>query len=384
MEEFWDQLKDQQIIGLMFPGSHNSGNTKELASDGKCQSVYDGFKVQIQDAAGGLRSLVNDPMLLTYFQPWNVNQHVSVTQQLVDHGIRWLHLKVCNSLEENSIAGPYNLSHIYHTHGGFTSMSLATILSDILTFLGSHPKEIAIVGLNDFYQLENQALFSMAVADFIAEQAEIQLIRAADWTKTLSELVHEKRRLAIFMGNSSTEGILPSADFLTENYDEIFQSEDFDAIKRWLQDDARAHTSSGKFYAFSAHPTKNVQTVSVNSIFSQGSDPMLEFQRRWFQEPYFPSFVEQLVENNRSLVLNGISTDFVEESGVFSLTMRLQGLCHAASSTSTVTTTSTSVWTSTTMTAVALMYRISASFSAGLHIWLPLLGLANYHRLLTH
>ena len=34
----------------------------------------------------------------------------------------------------------------------------------------------------------------MAVADFIAEQAEIQLIRAADWTKTLSELVHEKRR----------------------------------------------------------------------------------------------------------------------------------------------------------------------------------------------
>lgn len=31
----------------------------------------------------------------------------------------------------------------------------------------------------------------------------------------------------------------------------------------------------------------------------------------------------------RSLVLNGISTDFVEESGVFSLTMRLQGLCHA-------------------------------------------------------
>ena len=30
--------------------------------------------------------------LLTYFQPWNVNQHVSVTQQLVDHGIRWLHL----------------------------------------------------------------------------------------------------------------------------------------------------------------------------------------------------------------------------------------------------------------------------------------------------
>lgn len=131
--------------------------------------------------------------------------------------------------------------------------------------------------------------------------------------------------------------------------------------------------------------TKNVQTVSVNSIFSQGSDPMLEFQslgftnkpakhrsfwflapevsspwfkvisrhmtchvtmvhpelqqaqifgriqilrryctslyafnskqpyfplgsfvamkftlrRRWFQEPYFPSFVAQLVENNR-------------------------------------------------------------------------------------
>ena len=34
----------------------------------------------------------------------------------------------------------------------------------------------------------------MAVADFIAEQAEIQLIRAADWTKTLSELVDEKRR----------------------------------------------------------------------------------------------------------------------------------------------------------------------------------------------
>ena len=36
--------------------------------------------------------------------------------------------------------------------------------------------------------------FSMAVADFITEQAEIQLIRAADWTKTLSELVDEKRR----------------------------------------------------------------------------------------------------------------------------------------------------------------------------------------------
>ncbi|CAJ1394435.1 unnamed protein product [Effrenium voratum] len=236
--------------------------------------------------------------------------------------------KVCNFVGENSRFGPFNLSEVYPAHGGFTSVTLESILLDILSFLNTNPKEVAVLGLNDLFEIENLTSFGAAVAQLVEHQSRVQLIRAEDWMQTLEALQSSNRRLAVFLKDNSTEGILPSDQYLVENWnDEIMASDDFERIKSWLEQDATQHAAlpRQKFYAFSAHPSKNPSRTTAQ-LLSQGSEPMLKFQRQWFQG-YFPAFAEQLVESNRSLVLNGISTDFVEESGAFMLAMRLQNFC---------------------------------------------------------
>ncbi|CAJ1412463.1 unnamed protein product [Effrenium voratum] len=350
MEESWDQIKDQRIVDLMMPGSHNSG-ASNLEQQGKCMAVYESIKRRIQEEApDNLKSLITDGLLEAYWKPWNENQKLSISEQL-EQGVRWFHLKVCNFVGENSRFGPFNLSEVYHAHGGFTSVTLESILLDILSFLNTNPKEVAVLGLNDLFEIENLTSFGAAVAQLVEHQSRVQLIRAEDWMQTLEALQSSNRRLAVFLKDNSTEGILPSDQYLVENWnDEIMASDDFERIKSWLEQDATQHAAlpRQKFYAFSAHPSKNPSRTTAQ-LLSQGSEPMLKFQRQWFQG-YFPAFAEQLVESNRSLVLNGISTDFVEESGAFMLAMRLQNFCGTSTTTTATATATTITATSITVT----------------------------------
>ncbi|CAJ1345668.1 unnamed protein product [Effrenium voratum] len=220
---------------LMMPGSHNSG-ASNLEQQGKCMAVYESIKRRIQEEApDNLKSLITDGMLEAYWKPWNENQKLSISEQL-EQGVRWFHLKVCNFVGENSRFGPFNLSEVYHAHGGFTSVTLESILLDILSFLNTHPKEVAVVGLNDLFEIENLTSFGAAVAQLVEHQSSLQLIRAEDWMQTLEALQSSNRRLAVFLKDNSTEGILPSDQYLVENWnDEIMASDDFERIKSWLE-----------------------------------------------------------------------------------------------------------------------------------------------------
>ncbi|OLP88498.1 PI-PLC X domain-containing protein 1 [Symbiodinium microadriaticum] len=481
MEEMWPWIKDRQIVGLMLPGSHNSGAVKSMSHRGRCGAIYGKFKSDIKAAVGPfLESLVTDTMLQTYYQPWNVNQHLGIYDQLAKEGVRFFHLKFCNFVNENDKMGPFDLNHLYHSHGGYTSMSLASVFDDILRFLDEHPLEFVVVGLNNFWEIDNAPELAASVARHL-NSTNVSLVRSQDWSNSLGDLAEENRRLVIFVPESQTEGILPSEQYLIENWDgDEMGSDDFDRVKRYLIQDATtyAQTPRDKFYAFSAHPTvnrvdtvnanivakvesvlgfsrdahallvrlkdrseeiskdqsnnksavldaikdlipmvkhgrdmaksasdyatemhhmveesektirwacaqeedilvhtrkvesmcsvlidqlgeipeievtqtsernlpsparsKNTDTLTPDKVFGQSSDPMLDFQLGWFNNSnYFPSFVEEMMENYSSLVLNSISTDFVELSGSFELTMRLQSFCNTTTTTQTTST----------------------------------------------
>ncbi|CAE7232696.1 plcxd1 [Symbiodinium sp. CCMP2456] len=153
-------------------------------------------------------------------------------------------------------------------------------------------------------------------------------------------------------------------------------SDDFDRVKRYLIQDATtyAQTPRDKFYAFSAHPSKNTDTLTPDKVFGQSSDPMLDFQLGWFNNSnYFPSFVEEMMENYSSLVLNSISTDFVGLSGSFELTMRLQSFCNTT--TTTQTTSTATMTTATITTSEGLTSGANTEMSGCINIFLPLWSL---------
>ena len=73
--------------------------------------------------------------LLTYFQPWNVNQHVSVTQQLVDHGIRWLHLHFgCTTQPRLWMKEGGKGGELLGSHGGVV-WSILSLLGGVISHL---------------------------------------------------------------------------------------------------------------------------------------------------------------------------------------------------------------------------------------------------------
>mmetsp|Transcript_116173 Transcript_116173/g.276100 ORF Transcript_116173/g.276100 Transcript_116173/m.276100 type:complete len:417 (-) Transcript_116173:36-1286(-) len=389
MEEMWPWIKDRQIVGLMLPGSHNSGAVKSMSHRGRCGAIYGKFKSDIKAAVGPfLESLVTDTMLQTYYQPWNVNQHLGIYDQLAKEGVRFFHLKFCNFVNENDKMGPFDLNHLYHSHGGYTSMSLASIFEDILRFLDEHPLEFVVVGLNNYWEIDNAPELAASVARHL-NSTNVSLVRTQDWSNSLGDLAEENRRLVIFVPESQTEGILPSEQYLIENWDgDEMGSDDFDRVKRYLIQDATtyAQTPRDKFYAFSAHPSKNTDTLTPDKVFGQSSDPMLDFQLGWFNNSnYFPSFVEEMMENYSSLVLNSISTDFVELSGSFELTMRLQSFCNT-----TTTTQTTSTATMTTATSTSSTFTTSEGVTSGatemsgcINIFLPLWSLVAFLGLLS-
>ncbi|CAE7843384.1 unnamed protein product, partial [Symbiodinium necroappetens] len=46
------------------------------------------------------------------------------------------------------------------------------------------------------------------------------------------------------------------------------------------------------------YESKNTDTLTPDKVFGQSSDPMLDFQLGWFNNSnYFPSFVEEMMEN---------------------------------------------------------------------------------------
>jgi len=346
----WPELSTKSLVGVKMPGSHNSGADKSMRNEGRCSAVYDSFKTAIEDAAGSLKHLVTEQMLLTYFQPWNVNQNVGIYEQLSLYGVRFMHLKVCNYVDQNDRNGPYDLDHVYHTHGGYTSMSMSSILAEVVRFLEEHPMEFVVLGLNDFYEIANSSMYAESVADHLAS-ASVALVRIQDWSKTLADLLSENRRLVVFVPDSTTEGILASADYLIENYDlGIMSSGDFNAVESYLETDAATHATlpRDKFYVMSAHPVVDLNTIDATSVFGQSSTPMQDLQQDWF-DGYFPRFVDELLVAQSDLLINGISTDFVELSGSFELAMSLQSFC-VTTTTTTISTATTTSWTSTSST----------------------------------
>jgi len=43
--------------------------------------------------------------LQTYYQPWNVNQHLGIYDQLTKEGVRFFHLKFCDLVNANDKMG---------------------------------------------------------------------------------------------------------------------------------------------------------------------------------------------------------------------------------------------------------------------------------------
>ncbi|NP_001279563.1 PI-PLC X domain-containing protein 1-like [Callorhinchus milii] len=79
---------------------------------------------------------------------WCTTQDFDVSQQL-EAGIRYLDLRIAHKPKDSA-------EHLYFTHGIYTSITVQEGLTDIRTWLETHPKEVVILGCKNFEGMDKR------------------------------------------------------------------------------------------------------------------------------------------------------------------------------------------------------------------------------------
>ncbi|CAB3398210.1 unnamed protein product [Caenorhabditis bovis] len=186
MSRLPNELKQQSILTLCIPGSHDSGayNLSTSQPTGHDQPMW---KM--------LRRLSKLHGSRTIIKRWSETQTLSITDQL-NIGIRYLDVRF-ELIRKHVEEGDFNNVKIVHALYG---VSAPQFLVEITDFLNKNPEEIVILDINHVYRM-NAPEFASYFAHPMLKLIDKDLIWPieSDYTYvTLSKMVSANRRLIIF------------------------------------------------------------------------------------------------------------------------------------------------------------------------------------------
>jgi len=300
MKSNWHKLHYRRLIDISFPGSHNAGNNKQLGTKPICQSDYryDAFREYT-------KSMLSRTEFDNLFLHWNVNHDLSVSEQL-ESGIRFFHLKLCWIQQANA---KISLGSIYHQHRGYTSVTLESILADVVSFLNRYPNEVVFLGFMNLHQIPDPADLLALILDQV--QDKIGLIAGNDMVSTtLQTLFEENKRLGLFFpgGGDDLKTISPE-DYLYEHWDSTsMESGNLTAVENWLLKDIKEFaTKRDKFYVLQANPNQG-DGYMYERVASGSLESLKTFELPFIKR--LKDFIAEALHNVPHAKINSISTDF--------------------------------------------------------------------------
>lgn len=340
MGEHFDSLGSRKLPEITLPGSHNSGNYEGgLSAEPLCRSDYR-YGEYLADASTAAAQAAGKPPLSQpefdkHMIPWNINHFGPMAEQLARDGTRFFHLKICNFGEPGDVT--MDLSNVRFQHRGYTTReTVASTIDDLKAFLAAHPKEVVVLGFNNLHNSVPGGFHDtdvLALSDALVDKAGSSLLVTAEdlWSKTLGELVAAGRRLAIFMGagyeasKRLPEGIIPSFQFLAEDWDDVMASGDLKGSDTWLVRDLREKaTQRDRYYVMQANPN-NKESLMFRAM-NTGEGPQ---SNRAFLDPFLANLgtlVADAVAETPRIRINVVDSDFLNISKTFEIAMRLNGL----------------------------------------------------------
>ncbi|XP_077440175.1 PI-PLC X domain-containing protein 1 isoform X2 [Vanacampus margaritifer] len=134
-------LWDTPLYRLAIPGSHNAIT---YCLDKNKKSPIDSTQPDMLQVADKYASAIIRPFIYN----WAKTQEESVTLQL-DCGIRYLDMRIGAKPGDSS-------GNLYFYHGFFTTETVETVLVEIDKWLEAHPKEVVILSLSHYLEMNNQ------------------------------------------------------------------------------------------------------------------------------------------------------------------------------------------------------------------------------------
>ena len=274
MTTYWHKINTKTLHELTLPGSHNSGNIKgSLNADRSCEgSGWD----------------------TTWYSKYKTT---------------WQTLK---------------LTDVRHSHRGFTSVTVASILNDMSGFLDTHPKEFLVIGIHHLDgHLKSTHLshnFTTALHDYIGSSSNNLISSSELFGSTLSALHTQNKRIAIYRDSDQVENMIPSTLF-NEPWDDsmnsgsLFASTNFLSSPTWLK--------KGMYNVMQANPNNSLDDMF--SLLNRGVwISLYEWERHWLTQ--LKSLVSKLAVVSPTILVNAISSDFQDASAVVGIALGLMGL----------------------------------------------------------
>lgn len=325
MTTYWHKINTKTLHELTLPGSHNSGNIKgSLNADRSCEGSgwdttwYSKYKTTWHTGTANLTKA----QYAEAFLPWNINHHHSITEQL-EAGIRYFHLKLCWAPSAGHMR-TLKLTDVRHSHRGFTSVTVASILNDMSGFLDTHPKEFLVIGIHNLDgHLKSTHLshnFTTALHDYIGSSSNNLISSSELFGSTLSALHTQNKRIAIYRDSDQVENMIPSTLF-NEPWDDsmnsgsLFASTNFLSSPTWLK--------KGMYNVMQANPNNSLDDMF--SLLNRGVwISLYEWERHWLTQ--LKSLVSKLAVVSPTILVNAISSDFQDASAVVGIALGLMGL----------------------------------------------------------
>eukprot|EP00747_Dinoflagellata_sp_TGD_P213574 gnl/TRDRNA2_/TRDRNA2_86506_c0_seq1.p1 gnl/TRDRNA2_/TRDRNA2_86506_c0~~gnl/TRDRNA2_/TRDRNA2_86506_c0_seq1.p1 ORF type:complete len:175 (+),score=45.65 gnl/TRDRNA2_/TRDRNA2_86506_c0_seq1:532-1056(+) len=150
---------------------------------------------------------------------------------------------------------------------------------------------------------------------------------------TLASLVEAGKRFVVFMKGDEEaaammpDGIIPSAEAFTENWDDAMLSGDLEAAAAFLVKDLKTSaghgSSSDRFYVMQANPNDNEKLMYARLNRKDAGEP--NSLEEWLA-PFLTGLdrlIHSAVEDEPSIHINAVSTDFLHVSKPIEIALRL-------------------------------------------------------------
>lgn len=324
------------LMDLTLPGSHNAGNYEGgLSLQRCCESDYR-YAEYLQDpSTRAAETPLTQQEFDTKFIPWNINHSEPIAMQLRDHGVRFVHMKICNFGDPG--AATMDLDQVVFQHRGYTTKeSLSSMLDEMSSFLAAHTKEMIVLGFNNLHNCSPGGfnhIDILALSQALVEKLGRRSLVTKEelYTQSLSVLIGAGRRVAIFMKGDATVaaqmpvGIIPSIEAFVENWDDVMKSGDIIASAAWLAEDLKVEASKrNKFYVMQANPNDDEANMYAR-MNAQGKPESLQQWLAQFLEG-LKALVELSIEKTPFIRINAVSTDFLGISKPVEIAFALMGL----------------------------------------------------------
>lgn len=149
MEVLGKVIADKPLCQVALPGTHDSATyefNQELGASPD-SDLTSGIQDKLEIGRGLFRKLtekLNDVVLGVVFERLCKCQELTIQEQL-NEGIRYFDLRLASHGEDQ----------FYTVHGVYC-VNIETVLDEISSFLGNHPKEIVLLDFNHFYEMSEE------------------------------------------------------------------------------------------------------------------------------------------------------------------------------------------------------------------------------------